>query len=70
MALKYKSGDIEGFINGVKEVDRTDSFTFSGDLSELAFDRGGNQSHFEGKIKTVAVFKEALTDAQLISLTS
>ena len=70
VALKYKSGDIEGFINGVKEVDRTDSFSFSDSLSELAFDRGGNQSHFEGKIKSVAVFKEALTDAQLISLTS
>ena len=70
VALKYKSGDIEGFINGVKEVDRTDSFTFSGNLSELAFDRGGAQSFFEGKIKTIAVFKEALTDAQLISLTS
>ena len=70
VALKYKSGDIEGFINGVKEVDRTDSFTFSAALSELAFDRGDGANNFEGKIKTVAVFKEALTDAQLISLTS
>jgi len=70
VALKYKSGDVEGFINGVKEVDRTDSFSFSDSLSELAFDRGSNQSQFEGRIKSVAVFKEALTDAQLISLTS
>jgi hypothetical protein len=70
VAIKYKSGDIEFFINGVKEVDRTDSFTFSSSLSELAFDRGDGSDEFEGKVKCVAVFKEALTDAQLISLTS
>ncbi len=70
VAIKYKSGDVEFFINGVKEVDRTDSFTFSSSLSELAFDRGDGSDEFEGKVKSVAVFKEALTDAQLISLTS
>ena len=70
VAIKYKSGDVEFFINGVKEVDRTDSFTFSSSLSELAFDRGDGSDEFEGKVKSVAVFKEALTDAQLISLTT
>ena len=70
VALKYKDGDIEGFINGVKEVDRTDSFTFSASLSELAFDRGGDQSHFEGKIREVRTYRTALTDAELIALTT
>ena len=70
VALKYKDGDIEGFINGVKEVDLTDSFTFSASLSELAFDRGGDQSHFEGKIREVRTYRTALTDAELIALTT
>lgn len=70
VALKYKDGDIEGFINGVKEVDRTDSLTFSGSLSELAFDRGGDQSHFEGKIRELRTYRTALTDAELIALTT
>jgi hypothetical protein len=69
-AIKYKSGEIKGFINGVQVLSTTDSFTFSNSLSELAFDRGSGANEFEGKVKSVAVFKEALTDAQLISLTS
>ncbi len=69
-AVKYKSGEIKGFINGVQVLSATDSFTFSNSLSELAFDRGNGSNEFFGKVKSVAVFKEALTDAQLISLTS
>ena len=70
VALKYKDGDIEGFINGVKEVDRTDSLSFSASLSELAFDRGGDQSHFRGKIREVRTYRTALTDSELIALTT
>ena len=70
VALKYKSGEIKGFINGLQVISITDSFTFSASLSELAFDRGGNASYFEGKTKCVAVFKEALTDDELECLTS
>ncbi len=69
-AIKYKSGEIKGFINGVQVLSTTDSFTFSDSLSELAFDRGNGDNEFEGKVKCVAVFKEALTDAELIALTS
>jgi len=69
-AIKYKSGEIKGFINGVQVLSATDSFTFSDDLSELAFDRGNGSNEFFGKVKSVAVFKEALTDAELIALTS
>ncbi len=70
VALKYKSGEIKGFINGLQVLSITDSFTFSASLSELAFDRGANFSYFEGKTKCVAVFKEALTDDELECLTS
>ena len=70
VAIKYKSGEIKGFINGVKEVDRTDSFTFSSSLSKLTFERANGSDEFEGKVKCVAVFKEALTDAELTCLTT
>ncbi len=70
IAIKYKSGEIKCFINGSQVISDTSSFTFSESLSELAFDRGNGSNEFNGKIKSIAVFKEALTDAQLISLTS
>ena len=70
IAIKYKSGEIKCFINGSQVISDTSSFTFSESLSELAFDRGNGSNEFNGKIKSIAVFKEALTDAQLTSLTS
>ena len=69
VAIKYKSGEIKGFINGVQVLSATDSFTFSDDLSELAFDRGSGSNDFEGKVKCVAVFKEALDNDELECLT-
>ena len=70
IAIKYKSGEIKCFINGNQVISDTTSFTFSESLSELGFDRGNGSNEFNGKIKSIAVFKEFLTDAQIISLTS
>jgi len=70
MAIKYKSGDIKVFINGSQVLSSTTSFAFSDNLKELAFDRGNGLNAFYGKVKCVAVFKEALTDAELTCLTS
>jgi hypothetical protein len=39
-------------------------------LSDLSFDNGSGGSIFYGKTKAVAVYKEALTDAELQSLTT
>jgi len=69
-AIKYKSGDIKCFVNGSEVFSDTSSFTFTESLQLLNLRRGGAGGEFEGKVKCVAVFKEALTDAQLISLTS
>ena len=69
-AISYKSGDIKCFINGSEFNTDTTSFSFTNSLSELAFDRGNGQNDFQGKVKCVAVFKEALTDAQLTALTT
>ena len=70
MAIKYKSGDIKVFINGSQVYSNTTSFSFSDNLTELAFDNGNDLNSFEGKAKCVAVFKEALTDAELNCLTT
>jgi hypothetical protein len=71
IAMKYKSGDNSMWIDGVKVDTDTSTFSFTSPLSELNFDRGdGADNFFFGKVKCVAVFKEALTDAELTCLTS
>ena len=70
MAVKYKSGDIALWINGTEVATSTNSFTFNAALNELAFDQGNSTQHMDGFIKQVAVFKEALSDAELTALTS
>jgi len=69
IAVKYKVNDVALFIDGVK-INTDTNATMPTGLNTLNFDKGDGGSEFFGKIKTVAVYKEALTDAQLISLTS
>ena len=69
IAVKYKVNDFNLFINGV-EISTDTSGAVPAGLDTLNFDSGSGSFNFEGKVKSVAVFKEALTDAQLISLTS
>jgi len=70
IAFKYKSGDLALWINGVERATSTTTYTFDAALSELAFDQGNGSIHFEGLVKTLAVFKEVLSDAELAALTS
>jgi len=71
IALKYKANDFALWINGVEVGTDTSGNTYSSNtLTELSFDDGGGGNDFYGKVKSVAVFKEALTDAQLQCLTS
>ncbi len=70
IAVKYKSGDVALWINGTEAATSTTSFTFNAALSELAFDQGNGSMHMDGYIKELAVFKEALSDAELAALTS
>jgi hypothetical protein len=67
-AIKYKQNDFALWINGEEVATDTSGNTPIG-LSELAFDDGGS-NNFYGNVKCVAVFKEALTDAELQQLTS
>lgn len=69
-AIKYKSGDYAFWVNGFEvEVSTSTSGLHSG-LNTLNFDIGNGSNDFYGKTKELAVFKEALTDAELESLTS
>ena len=70
IALKYKSGDIAMWLNGTELQGGTGTFAFTSPLTELAFDQGNSSVHMDGFIKQVAVFKEALSDAELAALTS
>jgi len=69
MAIKYKLNDVALWVNGT-EVKTDTSATVPSALNTLQFDRGDGSNDFEGKVKCVAVFKEALTDAELTCLTT
>ena len=69
VAIKYKLNDVALWVNGTEVLTDT-SATIPSGLNTLNFDRGDGGNDFVGKVKCVAVFKEALTDAQLQSLTS
>jgi len=68
IAIKYKQDDYAIWINGVEEHTITSGAVPT--LNKLNFSNGGLYNTFNGKVKCVAVFKEALTDAELTALTS
>ena len=71
VAIRYKSSDFSFFVNGAKVNSQlSGALSFNSPLSELAFDSADGGSKFFGKVKALAVYKEALTDAQLQSLTT
>ena len=71
LAIKYKSGDYAFFLNGIKIGGSTEANIFTANtLNDLSFDVGGGTQKFRGKTKCLAVFKEALTDAELTCLTT
>lgn len=69
IAIKYKSGDVSLFLNGTEEATSTSTNMPVG-LDRLNFDGGNLSNDYFGNVKCVAVYKEALTDAQLTALTT
>tara|TARA_R110002012_G_scaffold322031_1_gene553982 strand:+ start:382 stop:3792 length:3411 start_codon:yes stop_codon:yes gene_type:complete len=69
-AIRYSSNGIQFFFNGVLAGTTTSVPNFTSSLDNLSFDDGQGGGDFYGKTKCVAVFKEALTDQKLISLTN
>lgn len=73
IAIKYKTNDFALWVDGTEVSTDTSGNTFpSGTLSEINFDNGtlGASFYYEGKLKQLIYFNEALTDAELITLTS
>ena len=69
VAVSYKVNDCNLWINGFKVFTDTYASMPSG-LSQINFNKGDGVDDFYGNTKELAVFKEALTDAELESLTS
>jgi len=70
-AIKWKSGDYAFWINGVEVGTDSSSTIFSADvLNQIDFDFPTASGNFPSKVKQLQVYKTALTDAQLTSLTS
>jgi len=69
LAFRYKSGDNSLFLNGVNIAINPYTYVPTG-LSQVNFDNGGGNNDFYGKIKEIKVYKEALTDAELATLTT
>ena len=70
LAIKYKTNDMSFWLNGTKVATDTSGTMFNPNtLTKLAFNSGANGA-FYGKNKALAVFKEALTDAELQALTT
>ena len=69
-AIKYKVNDFSMYVNGVQQSVGTSGSTFSANTLNTIIINDGNISDLEGKIRDIRVFNEALTDAQLQTLTT
>ena len=71
IAFSYKQDDFKIYINGLKVDEDTSGIVPSANtFNKLSFDRGYGGENFFGKTKCLAVWKEALTDAELTELTT
>ena len=69
IAIKFKANDFALWINGIEVATDTSAVMPIG-LNELAYDDGNGGLQYFGKTKCLAVWKEALTDAELTLLTT
>ena len=69
IAVSYNDSDYSFWVNGVKLETSFSGSTPTG-LNKLDFNGVSALSEFFGKTKCVAIFKEALTDAELTCLTT
>ena len=70
VALRYNSNEYSLFVGGVLVASDTVSSAYSPNtFTSLQFNSGAGSSKFYGNVKSVAVFKEALTNDELEGLT-
>ena len=72
VAFSWKLNQFKLFVNGIQvgSTDTSGSVNSAGTLNKLSFDFGNGAHDFEGKVKQLQVYKTALTDLELESLTS
>lgn len=71
LALKYKENDFALWVNGVEVYsDLSGSVFGEGVLNKLSFSDAQGASPFYGKTKNIQVFNTALSDSDLLSLTT
>jgi len=70
MAISYTSSSAKVFLNGVLKSSSSPTILFSSPLNTLSFSSGNNTNNFEGKVKDLRVYNTALTDSELIDLTT
>ena len=69
LAIKYKQDDFAFWVNGT-EVDTSVSGNVPTGLNVLSFDNGNSGSPLYAKVKQLQVYKTALTDSELETLTT
>jgi len=69
VAFKYKSGESELWVDGVKRDTSADTFTLDS-LNNLNFNQGTASDIFYGKVKQLQVYPTALSDSELTILTT
>ena len=72
IAILYSENNFKMYVNGsqVGTTDTSGSIFPQGTLDELSFHRGDSQFKFYGNCKNLQVFNEALSDSELIALTT
>ena len=72
IAFKYKENDFALWVNGIEVATDSVGLTFpANDLDRVNLtSQGGSSLSAQANVKSVAVFKEALTDAELQALTT
>ena len=71
IGFKWKENDFSLWVNGVEvSIDTNGTVLAANTLTNLSFDRGDGVNPFYGKTKALAVYKTALTDAELAELTT
>jgi hypothetical protein len=69
-ALRYSNSEISFWLNGVKQLA---GISGDGNISSLSLNKlefGNSGENFYGKIKQLQIFKTALSDAEMITLTT
>ena len=71
IALKWKVNDIAFWIDGIEVGTDNSANVFAANiLDEISFNQGNGTNPFYGKVNALQVYKEALTDAELATLTT